>query len=317
MRRFMAVVSAAAAAAFAVALPAASASAAPAHPAIVWHHSAPPASHLKHEEAIATEQLLAMDHKLLKTRAAATTLSNGGWAGYSDTVDNSSTNSFLRASGAFYVPTTNCSASTYPTTGSYVNYDLLWSWYGIGGFPGNSVEQAGTLQECEKGYTLPAQLDWYVICCATGITVNYHNLSGQANGDKMSVNVCQAGCGEPAGEYQFFLEDVTRGVSDSWQYAEACPAALTPCDNHTAEALLEAVQGDDVPKFTYSSGSKAFLNVNMVDSLNGLTGGIVNNADWTYTAWNVPGGSGSGYEITSGALTDGGEEFEPVYQSCC
>jgi hypothetical protein len=136
------------------------------------------------------------------------------WAGYAD--DNTKGNTYSTVTGSWSEPAVSC-----PSHGT--QYAVFW--VGIDGFTSGTVEQDGTLAECNKGTA--SYFSWWEMFPTNSIQVVGHSVS---RGDSISASVVRSGS-----TYTLKLTDTTH-PANSFSTAQTC----STCVNSSAEWIAEA-----------------------------------------------------------------------------
>jgi Peptidase A4 family len=134
------------------------------------------------------------------------------WSGYADTGSG-----FTTVTGKWTEPTATCTSTT----------SLAAFWVGIDGFSSDSVEQDGTLIECDGGTAF--YFTWWEMYPSNDIQVVGETL---APGDAISASVVRSG-----DSYTLKLTDSTH-PANSFTTTQSCS-----CDNSSAEWIAEAPSG--------------------------------------------------------------------------
>jgi hypothetical protein len=134
------------------------------------------------------------------------------WSGWADTGTG-----FTAASATWTEPTPNCAASP---SGSLAAF-----WVGIDGFSSDSVEQDGTLIECEGSTAVT--FSWWEMFPNNDVQIVGESV---AAGDKISASVARSG-----DSYTLKVTDSTH-TADSFSKTESC----SDCANSSAEFIAEA-----------------------------------------------------------------------------
>ena len=143
-----------------------------------------------------------------------TQVQSTNWAGYAD--DNTAGNTYSTVTGNWTEPAVSC-----PSKGT--QYAVFW--VGIDGFSSNSVEQDGTLAECNHGAA--SYFSWWEMFPTNSIqTVG----SSVSPGDSISASVVRSGS-----TYTLKLTDSTH-PANSFSTTQTC----STCANSSAEWIAEA-----------------------------------------------------------------------------
>jgi len=185
--------------------------------------SRPSASERAHATALAIRYLRhlsvgwhATDHSVATNRPAIsglTQVQSTNWSGYAD--DNTAGNSYTSVSATWTEPTASCTSGT----------SLAAFWVGIDGFTSDSVEQDGTLIECEGRSAF--YFTWWEMYPTNDIQVVGETLRP---GDAITASVVRSGS-----SYTLKVTDSTH-TADSFTKTESCSS----CANSSAEWIAEA-----------------------------------------------------------------------------
>jgi len=134
------------------------------------------------------------------------------WGGYAVT---GADNSFTYAAGSWVIPAVTCESRQ----SSYAAF-----WVGIDGYSSSTVEQTGTVSDCDRGK--PVYSAWYEFYPAVSVTINTIKVTP---GDVMSAWVSYANS-----EFTTWIEDVTTGVTFS------ISSAVSGAERSSAEWIVEA-----------------------------------------------------------------------------
>jgi hypothetical protein len=135
------------------------------------------------------------------------------WAGYADTGSG-----FTQVTAKWVEPTGKCSSQT----------SLAAFWVGIDGFSSTSVEQDGTLIECQGGQ--PFYFTWWEMFPANSVQIVSQQLQP---GDSIKASVTRNGT-----SYTLSVTDSTH-TANSFSTTQTC----SDCDNSSAEWIAEAPTG--------------------------------------------------------------------------
>jgi hypothetical protein len=161
----------------------------------------------------------AVNHAVGSNRPAIsglTQVQSTNWSGYAD--DNTAGNTYSSVSASWTEPTGTCSSGT----------SLAVFWVGLDGFTSDSVEQDGTLIECE-GRTA-VYFTWWEMYPTNDIQVVGETLRP---GDSITSSVTRSGS-----TYTLKVTDSSRSA-DSFTKTETC----STCANSSAEWIAEAPSG--------------------------------------------------------------------------
>jgi hypothetical protein len=140
-----------------------------------------------------------------------TDVTSTNWAGYADTGS-----SFSKVSASWTEPSATCSGSSE---------QLAAFWVGIDGYSSSSVEQDGTIIECDRGQLF--QFTWWEMYPTNAIQVVGETL---AAGDAITSTVTRSGT-----SYTLTVTDSTH-TANSFTKTETC----SNCANTSAEWIAEA-----------------------------------------------------------------------------
>jgi hypothetical protein len=145
------------------------------------------------------------------------TFYSDNWSGYADTPPETGGSTYSAVSGSWVQPAAKC-----PSKG----IALAALWVGLDGFDSNTVEQTGTIIECDGGQA--GYFDWWELYPTNDIQV----VNTVNPGDAISASVAFSGI-----TYTITLADSTT-TSDSFSTAQTCGSAT--CENSSAEWIAEA-----------------------------------------------------------------------------
>jgi hypothetical protein len=145
---------------------------------------------------------------------AQTQVQSTNWSGYADTGSD-----FSKVSAHWKEPTATCGSAT----------SLAAFWVGIDGFTSDSVEQDGTLVECDGGSAF--YFTWWEMFPSNAVQVVGQTLSP---GDSITASVTRSG-----DSYTLAVTDAT-DTADSFSTTQTC----SDCDNSSAEWIAEAPTGN-------------------------------------------------------------------------
>lgn len=143
-----------------------------------------------------------------------TQLQSLNWSGYAD--DNSAGTTYSTVAGSWSEPAVTC-----PRHGT--QYAVFW--VGIDGFSSGTVEQDGTLAECNKGTA--TYFSWWEMYPTNAIQVVGSSVSP---GDSITASVVRSGSA-----YTLKVTDFTH-PADSFSTTQTC----STCTNTSAEWIAEA-----------------------------------------------------------------------------
>jgi hypothetical protein len=138
------------------------------------------------------------------------------WSGYAD--DNTAGHTYSTITGSWSEPSVSCSRQT----------SLAAFWVGIDGYASSSVEQDGTLAECESGRAF--YFSWWEMYPTNAIQVVGESVSP---GDSISASVVRNGT-----SYTLKVTDSTH-PANSFSTTQTC----SNCANSSAEWIAEAPSG--------------------------------------------------------------------------
>jgi peptidase A4-like protein len=141
---------------------------------------------------------------------AQTKVQSNNWAGYADTGTG-----FTKVTGTWVEPSATCGSGE----------SLAAFWVGIDGFSSNSVEQDGTLIECDGGQAF--YFTWWEMFPTNAVQIVGQTLSP---GDTIHASVTRTGT-----SYKLTVTDSTNSA-DSFTKTETC----SNCANSSAEYIAEA-----------------------------------------------------------------------------
>jgi Peptidase A4 family len=142
-----------------------------------------------------------------------TQVESSNWSGYADTGSGFST-----VTGHWTEPSATCGSAT----------SLAAFWVGIDGYSSDSVEQDGTLIECDGGTA--SYFTWWEMYPSNDVQVVGETLKP---GDVINASVIRSGT-----KYTLKVTDATR-PADSFSTTQTC----SDCANSSAEWIAEAPSG--------------------------------------------------------------------------
>jgi hypothetical protein len=205
-----------------------------------------------------------------------TQVQSTNWSGYAD--DNTAGNTYTTVTGNWSEPAVTC-----PRHGTQ---DAVF-WVGIDGFTSGSVEQDGTLAECNRGTA--TYFSWWEMFPTNNIQVVGSSVSP---GDSISASVVRSGS-----TYTLKLTDSTH-PANSFSTAQTC----STCANSSAEWIAEAPSSGSriLPLANFGTWTETGATVN--------SGVITSFPDDELTMVNTSGnvkaqpgplnGSGNGFSVT-------------------
>jgi Peptidase A4 family len=235
--------------------------------------------------ALATIKRLAIGQHSTDQRLHGTSRVSGlsqvdstNWSGYADTGSN-----FSKVTGKWSEPSTKCSGST-----TYAAF-----WVGIDGYSSDSVEQDGTLVECDGGTAY--QYSWWEMYPTNDIQVVGESV---AAGDSISASVVRSG-----DNYTLSVTDSTH-TANSFTTTQSC----SDCANSSAEWIAEAPcctsSGGILPLADFGTWTESGASVT-----EGSTSGVISsftddeitmidNSDRVKAQPGSLNGSGNGFSVT-------------------
>jgi hypothetical protein len=139
-----------------------------------------------------------------------TQVQSENWSGYADTGSG-----FTKVTAGWKEPSASCGSGT----------SLAAFWVGIDGYSSNSVEQDGTLIECDGG--TPFYFTWWEMYPSNEIQVVGDTLEP---GDQIGASVVRSG-----DSYKLAVKDTTH-PANSFSTTQSC----SDCSNNSAEWIAEA-----------------------------------------------------------------------------
>jgi peptidase A4-like protein len=205
-----------------------------------------------------------------------TQVSSLNWAGYAD--DNTAGNTYSTVSGNWSEPAVTC-----PRHGTQ---DAVF-WVGIDGFTSGTVEQDGTLAECNHGSAF--YFTWWEMFPANSIQVAGSSVSP---GDAISSSVVRSGT-----SYTLKVTDSTH-PANSFTTTQSCPA----CANSSAEWIAEAPSSGNrilpLPNFGTWTETGATVNSGVITSFPDDELTMVNNSGAVKAQPGPLNSSGNGFSVT-------------------
>jgi hypothetical protein len=208
-----------------------------------------------------------------------TDVTSTNWAGYADTGS-----SFSKVSASWTEPSATCSGTSE---------QLAAFWVGIDGFSSSSVEQDGTIIECDRGQLF--QFTWWEMYPTNAIQVVGETL---AAGDKITSTVTRSGT-----SYTLTVTDATH-TANSFTKTETC----SNCANTSAEWIAEAPSSGSsiVPLANFGSWTASSASVT-----EGSTAGTISSfTDDQLTMID----SSNRTKAATGALSSGGNSFPVTWE---
>jgi hypothetical protein len=198
------------------------------------------------------------------------------WAGYAD--DNTKGNTYSTVTGNWSEPAVTC-----PSRGT--QYAVFW--VGIDGFTSGTVEQDGTLAECNHGAA--TYFSWWEMFPANSIQVVG---SSVRPGDSISASVVRSGS-----TYTLKLTDSTH-TANSFSTMQTC----STCANTSAEWIAEAPSsgGRILPLANFGTWTEtgATVNSKVITSFPDDEITMVDNAGAVKAQPGPLNGSGNGFSVT-------------------
>jgi Peptidase A4 family len=198
------------------------------------------------------------------------------WAGYAD--DNSAGNTYGTVTGNWKEPAVTC-----PRRGT--QYAVFW--VGIDGFTSGTVEQDGTLAQCNHGAA--SYFSWWEMFPANSIQVVGSSVSP---GDSISASVVRSGS-----TYTLKLTDSTHSAN-SFSTGQNCPT----CVNSSAEWIAEAPSSGSriLPLANFGTWTEtgATVNSGVITSFPDDELTMVNNSGAVKAQPGSLNGTGNGFSVT-------------------
>jgi hypothetical protein len=198
------------------------------------------------------------------------------WAGYAD--DHTAGNTYSTVTGNWSEPAVTC-----PSHGT--QYAVFW--VGIDGFTSGTVEQDGTLAECNHGAA--SYFSWWEMFPTNSIQVVG---SSVRPGDSISASVVRSGS-----TYTLKLTDSTHSAN-SFSTAQTC----STCANSSAEWIAEAPSsgGRILPLANFGTWTEtgATVNSGVITSFPDDELTMVDNSGAVKAQPGPLNGSGNGFSVT-------------------
>jgi hypothetical protein len=208
-----------------------------------------------------------------------TDVTSTNWAGYADTGS-----SFSKVSASWTEPSATCSGSSE---------QLAAFWVGIDGYSSSSVEQDGTIIECDRGQLF--QFTWWEMYPTNAIQVVGETL---AAGDKITSTVTRSGT-----SYTLTVTDATH-TANSFTKTETC----SNCANTSAEWIAEAPSSGSSIVPLADFGSWTASNASVTE---GSTAGTISSfTDDQLTMID----SSNRTKALPGSLSSGGNSFPVTWE---
>jgi hypothetical protein len=208
-----------------------------------------------------------------------TDVTSTNWAGYADTGS-----SFSKVSASWTEPSATCSGSSE---------QLAAFWVGIDGYSSSSVEQDGTIIECDRGQLF--QFTWWEMYPTNAIQVVGETL---AAGDAITSTVTRSGT-----SYTLTVTDSTH-TANSFTKTETC----SNCANTSAEWIAEAPSSGSSIVPLANFGSWTASNASVTE---GSTSGTISSfTDDQLTMID----SSNRTKALPGALSSGGNSFSVTWE---
>jgi Peptidase A4 family len=250
--------------------------------------SAGPAGHVSaHSRALAAaiaelKQLKvgqhATDHAVghaVKIRGL-TQVQSTNWSGYAD--DNTAGNTYSKVTASWTEPAVTC-----PRNGTQ---DAVF-WVGIDGFTSGTVEQDGTLAECNRGSAF--YMTWWEMFPTNSIQVVGNSVSP---GDAISSSVVRSGT-----SYTLAVTDSTH-PANSFTITQSC----STCANSSAEWIAEAPSSGNrilpLPNFGTWTAANATVNSGVITSFPDDELTMVDNSGTVKAQPGPLNSSGNGFTVT-------------------
>jgi peptidase A4-like protein len=220
----------------------------------------------------------AADHRVsghVQKLKGLTQVQSGNWSGYADTGSG-----YSKVTGSWTEPSVTCSSTT----------SLAAFWVGLDGYSSSSVEQDGTLAECDGGTAY--YYTWWEMYPTNDIQVVGQTLRP---GDSISASVVRSGS-----SYTLKVTDSSRS-GDSFTETESCS-----CANSSAEWIAEAPSGSSgvypLAHFsTFSLSSATVSTTSKSGTISSFTDDEITMADSSGRVEAQPGalnGSGNAFSVT-------------------
>jgi hypothetical protein len=198
------------------------------------------------------------------------------WAGYAD--DNTAGNTYSTVTGNWSEPAVTC-----PRHGT----QLAVFWVGIDGFTSGTVEQDGTLAQCNRG--IATYFTWWEMFPTNSIQVVGSSVSP---GDSISSSVVRSGS-----TYTLKVTDSTH-PANSFSTAQTC----STCTNSSAEWIAEAPSSGNkilpLPNFGTWTETGATVNSGVITSFPDDELTMVNNSGAVKAQPGPLNSSGNGFSVT-------------------
>jgi hypothetical protein len=204
-----------------------------------------------------------------------TQVQSTNWSGYAD--DNTAGNTYSTVTGNWSEPAVTC-----PRHGTQ---DAVF-WVGIDGFTSGTVEQDGTLAECNHGAAF--YFTWWEMFPANSIQVAGSSVSP---GDAISSSVVRSGT-----SYTLKVTDSTH-PANSFSTTQSC----STCANSSAEWIAEAPSSGNrilpLPNFGTWTETGATVNSGVITSFPDDALTMVNNSGAVKAQPGPLNGSGNGFSV--------------------
>ena len=198
------------------------------------------------------------------------------WAGYAD--DNTAGSTYSTVTGNWSEPAVTC-----PSHGTL---DAVF-WVGIDGFSSGTVEQDGTLAQCNRG--VATYFSWWEMFPTNSIQVVGSSVSP---GDSISASVVRSGS-----TYTLKLTDSTH-PANSFSTVQTC----STCTNTSAEWIAEAPSSGNkiLPLANFGTWTEtgATVNSGVITSFPDDELTMVNNSGAVKAQPGPLNGSGNGFSVT-------------------
>jgi hypothetical protein len=223
----------------------------------------------------------AADHRVSSPHEikGLTSVESTNWSGYADTGS-----SFSKVTGSWSEPSASCSGRTT---------SLAAFWVGIDGYSSDSVEQDGTLIECEGGTAF--QFSWWEMYPTNDVQVVGESV---AAGDRITASVVRSGS-----SYTLAVTDSTHSAN-SFSTTQSCSG----CANSSAEWIAEAPSS--------SSGVEPLAHFSTwTDSGSTVTEGSTSGVISSFTDDEITMVDNSGaVKAQPGPLNSGGNGFSVTWE---
>jgi len=210
-------------------------------------------------------------------------VSSSNWSGYAD--DDTSGNAYSEVSGTWVEPSITCGAQ---------EQSLAAFWVGIDGYSDSTVEQDGTLAQCDDGSIF--YYTWWEMYPTNTAQIIGTTVSP---GDTIVASVVQSGA-----NYTLSLTDASDSA-DSFTTTQSC----TDCTNSSAEWIAEAPTSVSSNEIVSLSDFRDWSLSNASVKSGSKAGVISTFPDDQITMVNASGG----IEATTENLASGGNQFTVIW----